>query len=141
MLKLFFALISLSTILLSANLQWNSDYKKALQDAKMQNKDVYMLITSESCRWCRKFESTTLQDKSVIKRLKKKYILLHVDRDKNSFPSMFKAKRVPRHYFVTAKGEVIYSFLGFWEKDDFYSFLNDVNERKLKIKNRKLKIK
>ena len=115
---------------MSANLNWNSDYHKALEDAKAQNKDVYMLITSQSCRWCRKFESTTLQEKSVIKRLKEQYVLLHIDRDENYFPNKFKSKRVPRHYFITDKGEIIYSLLGFWEKDDFFSFLRDVDDKR-----------
>ena len=128
--KFLLALITLTTMLFSSNLDWNSDYYKALEDAKIQKKDVYMLITSQSCRWCRKFESTTLQDKAVIKRLKKQYILLHIDRDNNYFPAKFKSKRVPRHYFITNKGQKIYSFLGFWEKNDFFSFLRDVDDKR-----------
>ena len=128
--KQILMIIALSTMLFSAHLDWNSDYKKALTEAKTQNKDVYMLITSADCRWCRKFESQTLQDRSVIKRLKEQYVLLHIDRDKNYFPSKFKSKRVPRHYFITNNGEIIYSFLGFWEKDDFFSFLRDVDDKR-----------
>ncbi len=130
MMKQILMIIALSTMLFSADLDWNDSYHKALEDAKVQNKDVYMLITSSDCRWCRKFESITLQDKSVIKRLKEQYVLLHIDRDKNYFPSKFKSKRVPRHYFITNKGQIIYSFLGFWEKDDFFSFLSDVDKRR-----------
>jgi thioredoxin-related protein len=128
--KYLFTLIALSTMLFSSNIDWNSDYNKALKEAKAQNKDVYMLITSQTCKWCRKFESVTLQDKSVIKRLKEQYTLLHIDRDKNYFPEKFKSKRVPRHYFITNKGQIIYSFLGFWEKDDFFSFLHDVDDKR-----------
>jgi len=130
MMKFLLSLITLTTMLFSSNLDWNSDYYKALEDAKVQKKDVYMLITSQTCKWCRKFESRTLQDKSVIKRLKEQYVLLHIDRDKNYFPKEFKSKRVPRHYFITSKGEIIYSFLGFWEKDDFFSFLRDVDDKR-----------
>ncbi len=130
MIKHILIIMAFTTMLLSANLDWSSDYKKALTEAKSQNKDVYMLITSSNCRWCRKFESQTLQDKSVIKRLEEQYVLLHIDRDKNYFPSKFKSKRVPRHYFITSKGEIIYSFLGFWEKDDFFSFLKDVDDKR-----------
>ena len=128
--KQILMIIAFSTMLFSANLDWNNNYHKALEEAQAQNKDVYMLITSSDCRWCRKFESITLQDKSVIKRLKEQYVLLHIDRDKNYFPNKFKSKRVPRHYFITNKGQIIYSFLGFWEKDDFFSFLSDVDKRR-----------
>ena len=128
--KYLLIVIAFCTMLLSSNLNWNSDYYKALEEAKVKNKDVYMLITSDSCKWCRKFESTTLQDKSVIKRLKGEYILLHIDRDKNYFPKKFKSTPVPRHYFLTNKGQKIYSFLGFWEKNDFFSFLKDVDNNR-----------
>ncbi|MBU0721189.1 thioredoxin family protein [bacterium] len=115
---------------LSADLDWSNDYNKALSQASKEKKDVYLLITSENCRWCRKFENTTLQDEETIERLKLKYILLHIDRDKDYLPGKFKSKRVPRHYFITSKGEVIYSFLGYWDKEDFASFLLDVDKKR-----------
>lgn len=123
----------LTSLLFGANLDWPSDYEAALQEAKKENKSVYMLITSADCRWCRKFENTTLQEEIVINRLKEKYILLHVDRDEDDFPSKFKRERVPRHYFIKANGDVIYSFLGYWDREDFFSFLGDVDKRYQKM--------
>ncbi|WP_373003611.1 thioredoxin family protein [Sulfurimonas sp.] len=128
------------TILLISSLlgdehEWSSDYKEALKIAKKEKKDVYVLITSQSCRWCRKFEGSTLQNERVLEMLEQKYVLVHADRDMDYLPKKFKIKRVPRHYFVTAEGKVIYSFLGYWDELDFRSFLGDVDrERKKKIK-------
>ena len=123
----------LSTLLFGVNLDWPNNYEVALQEAKKENKSVYMLITSQDCRWCRKFENTTLQEEIVIGKLKEKYILLHVDRDKDAFPNKFKRERVPRHYFIKANGDVIYSFLGYWDREDFFSFLREVEKRYEKI--------
>jgi len=128
--KVFIMMLALSSLLLSAELGWSNDYKATLAEAKKLNKDVYMLITSTDCRWCRKFESTTLQDKSVIERLEQQYVLLHLNRDIDFIPEGYKKKRVPRHYFLTNKGEIIYSFLGSWNKEDFFSFLKDVDEKR-----------
>ncbi|MBU1216035.1 thioredoxin family protein [bacterium] len=122
--------------LFGADLDWNHDYKKALEQAKIEKKDVYMLITSANCRWCRKFEATTLQDEAILQRLKKQYVLLHIDRDEDYMPEHFKKKRVPRHYFLRAGGEVIYSFLGYWANEDFASFLHDVDKRRIKQDNK-----
>jgi thioredoxin-related protein len=91
-----------------------------------------MLITSANCRWCRKFESTTLEDEAVLQRLAKKYVFLHIDRDEDYIPEHFQKERVPRHYFVRANGDTIYSFLGYWASEDFASFLNDVDKRRIK---------
>ncbi len=115
--------------LLSAELDWTNDYKKALSQATKEKKQIYILITSNSCGWCRKFENTTLQNEAVLKRLKQKFVLVHVDRDMDELPEMFKIDRVPRHYFVTQKGEIIHTFMGYWSSEDFNSLLDDVNQK------------
>jgi thioredoxin-related protein len=138
--KIILTIMLLVSALWSTELNWNSDYEKALKEAKETKKDLYMLITSTNCRWCRKFESTTLQDESVIKRLKQQYVLLHLNRDTDFIPKRFKKKRVPRHYFLTNDSEEIYTFLGAWNKEDFFSFLKDVDEKR-EIKQKKQKEK
>ncbi len=120
------SIVFLVTALFSSDLDWSNDYKATLEIAKKENKQIYMLITSESCRWCRKFESTTLQDEDLLQRLASKYVLLHISRDKDYTPQKFKKKRVPRHYFITSEGQVIYTFLGYWNVLDFNSFMDDV---------------
>ncbi len=132
MIKILISIMMLGSVLLSADLEWPSDYEEALKQAKIQKKHVYMLITAQGCRWCRKFEATTLQDKSILELLNKKYILLHVDKDLDFFPKKFDSNRVPRHYFLTEKGEEIYSFLGYWNSEDFASFVGDVDSRYIK---------
>ncbi len=124
----------------SAELGWSDDYEASLEVAKKENKHLYVLITSSTCRWCRKFENTTLQDAEVLKMLNEKYILVHADRDMDDLPSWMKIRSVPRHYFVTAKGEEILSFLGYWGSLDFKSYLGDVDtEYNKKIKQGVLK--
>lgn len=106
-------------------LNFSNDYKKVMAKAKKENKRVYMLITSSSCRWCRKFEAETLTDWTVAEKLEG-YLLLHIDRDKDYLPSSYKSKRVPRHYVLTPDAQVIYTFLGYWNVDDFSTYINDV---------------
>lgn len=127
--KMIGAWILMTSMLFGANLDWSNDYEAALQVAKKEKKNIYMLITSADCRWCRKFEETTLQEEIVISRLKEKYILLHVDRDQDTFPSKFQRAPVPRHYFIKANEDVIYTFLGYWDREDFFSYLGDAEKR------------
>lgn len=140
MIKVVFLVLMYLSSLFGANLDWNNDYNKALQEAKAQKKDIYMFITSADCRWCRKFEATTLQDEAILQKLKTQYVFLHIDRDKDYMPEHFKKKRVPRHYFLREDGTIIYSFLGYWASEDFVSFLQDVDKRrKEQDKNKKEK--
>lgn len=117
------------SLLFSFDAYWASSYAAALELAKKNKKNVYMLITSDDCRWCRKFENTTLQEEATIARLHSKYILLHVNRDRDIFPEHFIRKGVPRHYVLSENGSVIYTFLGYWNHEDFFSFMNEAEQR------------
>lgn len=132
--KLILTILTLSIALFATEPDFTNDYKKAIQKAKLENKDVYMLITSKTCGWCRKFELITLNNKETMDMLKKRYVLLHVTRDKDYIPKHFTAKRVPKHYFLTKDEKVIYSILGYWNPADFRSFLPEIEKRKKSIR-------
>ncbi len=127
--KYLVSIILLSTLLFSANLDWPSDYDKALIQAKKENKFVYILITSDSCRWCRKFEETTLQDRDIKKRLQKEYITIHLSRDRHTIPGQFKTSPIPRHYFLDQKGDVLYNTIGYRDVELLNSFMDNTKER------------
>ena len=118
--------------LYSANLDWSNDYKKALVDAKKENKLVYIFITSDSCQWCRKFENTTLQDKDILKRLHSEFITIHLSRDRDKIPKKFETAPIPRHYFTDSKGNILYNSLGHRGVECFDAFMDNA-QNKLKI--------
>lgn len=128
--KFVVTVLVLSSLLFASN-DFVHNYDKALEKAQAQNKKIYMLITSDACRWCKKFENVTLKDEATMKMLKKDYVLLALNRSHDKIPAKFTAKRVPRHFFLTREGEEIYSFLGYWNPEDFASFVVEV-EKKVK---------
>lgn len=111
--------------LLAGDIAWNDTYEQAQAKAKKESKPLLVLITSEQCRWCRKFEATTLQDEDVISKLNSKFVTVHVTRDKSIYPKNLTAKMVPMNYFLDANGKVIYSMPGYWPVDDYQSILDD----------------
>ncbi len=123
----------LATSLLSTELEFSSDYNEAMKEAQREQKDVYMFIASSTCRWCRKFEERTLTNISLINKIEEKYVILHITRDFDDIPQRFDTTRVPKHYFLSNKGKVIHSFLGYWNVEDFSSFLDDVQKRRKRI--------
>ena len=124
-------LLCMST-LWSVELHWSHDYEQSLKKAQKEKKLIYVLITSDSCRWCRKFESTTLQDKTILKRLYSEFVPVHLSRDRHKIPKAFATAPVPRHYFTDAKGEILYSSLGHRGVACFDAFMDNA-EDKLKI--------
>jgi len=130
--RYFIALLLMATTLFGDNLGWTHDYKQVLKDAKAQNKLVYVLITSENCGWCRKFERTTLQDKTILKRLHSEFVTVHLSREKDTIPKIFETAPIPRHYFTDANGEILYNSLGYRKRECFDAFMDNA-EDKLKV--------
>lgn len=122
------------TISLFGSSNWIEDYDEAVKIAQEQNKRIYMLIVSENCRWCKKFERTTLKDEKLLQRLSKQYVILRLSREMDDIPSKFKTTPIPRHYFLSNSGEVIFPVVGYRDVETFNSFLDTVNERVIKEK-------
>jgi len=109
-----------------ADITWNSSYDQALLKAKKEGKPLMVLITSEQCRWCRKLESTTLQDDEVVARINTTFQAVNVIKDKSIYPKNLSAKMVPMSYFLDPKtGKVLYSIPGYWGAEDYNSILDD----------------
>ncbi len=127
--NLLFIFLSLST-LFGADLEWLHDYDEALKQAKEQNKDVYLFVGADDCRWCDRFKEMTLSKDEVMKRLKEEYIPLYMSRDRHNIPKHFEVKGVPRHYFLTKDAKIIHADRGSREPDGFFSLLDEIELKK-----------
>lgn len=124
--KKIILLLILSVGIFAAEIAWNSTYDTALAKAKKESKPLMVVITTEQCRWCRKLESTTLQDAEIISRINAKFQAVNVTKDKSIYPKNLTAKMVPTSYFIDPSTEkVIYSIPGYWDSEDYNSILDD----------------
>ncbi|MDA3946664.1 MAG: DUF255 domain-containing protein [Helicobacteraceae bacterium] len=128
-------LIALVIGSLCANeIKWNDSFEAAKSNAQKEDKILYVLITSETCRWCRKLEALTLEDKRVTANLNNNYSAVALTRDKDSYPPCLKAPMVPMSYFLTPDGTVLYSVPGYWSEEDYLSMMKDVERKYRKYK-------
>lgn len=133
--KKLLALCLFTLSLFGADIAWNSSYDQALIKAKKEGKPLMVLITSETCRWCRKLESTTLQDDEIVSRINTSFQAVNVTKDKSIYPKNLSAKMVPMSYFIDSRnGKVLYSIPGFWGIEDYSSILDDALVKYKKIK-------
>lgn len=112
-------------ILFGGELHWQKDYKTAIQQAQKINKPVYVLITSEHCGWCKKFEHTTLQNAQVQKRLAHEFVVVKLVREHDEVPHKFATSPIPRHYFVDKNGTILYDSLGHRQVECFNAFMDN----------------
>ncbi|MDD5716273.1 MAG: thioredoxin family protein [Sulfuricurvum sp.] len=111
--------------LMGADIEWNNNFTDAQAKAKKESKPLLVLITSEQCRWCRKLESTTLEDEGIISKINGHFVPIHVTRDKSVYPKNLTAQMVPMSYFLDGNGKVLYSIPGYWPVEDYQSILDD----------------
>lgn len=122
-------LVLVSIMLLGAE-TGNSDFASAKKRAEEQGKVLYVLITAPDCRWCRKFEETTLADAAVQQKLSSLAVTVHVSRGSGGYPETLKAPMVPMHYFLAPDETVLVKMPGYWGTEDFMSILDDVKRKR-----------
>lgn len=124
--KKLIVVILLTISAFGTEIVWNNSYDQALVKAKKEGKPLLVLITSETCRWCRKLESTTLQDDEIVSRINLSFQAVNVTKDKSIYPKNLTAKMVPMSYFIDPRnGKILYSIPGFWGTEDYNSILDD----------------
>lgn len=127
--KIIFIAIMMISSLFASNIDWPSNYDEALKKAKQENKKVYLFITSDSCKWCREFEDTTLQNKEIMKKLNDNYVLLHLSKERHTIDDRFNHMTfVPKHFFLKADGEKIYEDYGYRTEEYFENLLDELEE-------------
>lgn len=128
--KIFLMLFLSFFSLHAADISWVGTFSQALEKAQKEDKNIMVLITTETCRWCRKLESETLTDEAVISRLNKDYVSVHLTRGKDQYPDYLDAPGVPTTYFLDRAGKpIIKRVMGYWNVEDYMSYLDDVDYR------------
>jgi thioredoxin-related protein len=123
--------ILFSTILFADEIVWQKDISAAFEKAKKEHKLVMVFVEGESCRWCKKMKHRTLSDESVDKRLQD-YVAVKVFREnKENITDLPEIQGVPSIFFMTAQKKILESVIGYYNVEDFISYLNDV-EKKVK---------
>ena len=125
--KIFFSILILSSTLNAIELNWEHNYENALATAKKEQKMVYLFIGADKCTHCERFKKLTLSNKTLIERMKKKYILLYMSRDQHKIPDGFEKYGVPFHYFLTPTGKIVAEVQGSRELEGWYDVLDEID--------------
>ncbi len=121
-----------STTLFANEIVWVKDIDSAFKMAKKEQKIVMVLVEGKNCRWCVKMKKRTLADDEVLRKLKS-YITVKVMReDENAVEDLPIIYGVPSIFFMSPKKEVIESVVGYFNVEDFLSYISDVEKKKAK---------
>jgi len=128
-------ILCFATFVLSASeLQWNSDFKVALQEAKHLNKPILVVVSKPGCGWCKRLEKRTLQNSDIDTLIQKNFVRVHVMRHRDYYPENLKVVLYPTTYFLDAQGKVIKKSIGYLPPADYK---NEIDEALNLIKKNK----
>ena len=118
-----------SNTLFAKDIVFEKDIATAFSKAKKENKLLMVMVESKHCRWCVKMKNRTLSDNSVQKRLEP-YILVKLMReDANAADELPIIDGVPTIFFMKANKEVVEKVVGYFNVEDFISYIDDVEKK------------
>ena len=89
-------------------IQWYS-FEEGLKLAKQQNKLILLDIYAKWCHWCNVMENTTYRDKRVIELIKKYYIPVRVDADKEpDLNKKYNQGGLPSTVILDPEGNIVF---------------------------------
>lgn len=108
-------------------LMFMTELGPALEAAKEENKPVFVYFRSEYCGWCRKFESETFTNESVIQHLNENFILVSIDvyEQKNETRD-FRVRGTPVEVFLDSNGTEIKRIPGYTDTDTFLMTIKQI---------------
>ncbi|HBO84362.1 MAG TPA: hypothetical protein DD641_05210 [Deltaproteobacteria bacterium] len=100
-------------------IKWREYTPQAFEDAKKENKPVFILITASWCYWCHVYEENTLEDKEISNYLNTQYIPIFVDFDKRrDIVRKYPGIGIPLTITLSPGGEKLFSVFGYLSKEE-----------------------
>ena len=96
--------ILITNILFSTSLNWSNNYHLARQQAKKENKKVFLFVSAYDNPFAQYMQIDVFQDEKVVKAINKHYIPVLLYTQDNNFPAGLTFYSAPAIYFLDAKG-------------------------------------
>ena len=104
----------------ASEMKYETNFDNAMKRAKKEQKNVMLVLVSNFCPWCRKFEQRVLLKEDVNSIIQKNYIPLIINREKDPFPKEFDTGFTPIVHFIDHKTQKSYkNVVGYNNKDEF----------------------
>ena len=118
---------------------WTTDLKKALADAKAQNKYVFVDVYTDWCGWCKKLDRDVFTDADMVSYLGEKYICVKMDaegsKENEKVAEDARVTGYPAGLVFKGDGKLIGKLGGYMEAAQYKASLEEVLARSAKDPN------
>jgi len=106
-----------------SKVHFESSYSKAFEEAKLKHKQLIIKLTAEHCRYCKKMDKEVFEDKDVVEKVNKNFVVLELDVNKDKLPLGITKTMTPTFFFVNEEAKIVRKIPGSWNKVDFLDLL------------------
>jgi len=128
--KIILTLLTLSTLLSAAEVNWAKDYKSGMAQAVKENKPVLFIISRDTCKYCLLLDDTTLKDEKVVKELNDNFVAIRSWTNEGDYIPAVLAQNtpgLPGIWFLYPNGDAMYQpLLGYVKAPNFLEALKIV---------------
>jgi len=112
----------------ASEMKYETNFDEAVKRSKKEQKNIMLVLVSNYCPWCRKFEQRVLLKEDVNAVIQNNYIPLILNREKDPFPKEFDTGFTPIVHFIDHKTQKSYkNVIGYNNKDEFAYILKSDN--------------
>lgn len=108
-----------------SSIKWHTYDQAALNQARQLNRPIFVFVFLNTCHWCHKYETETLETAKITKRLKQDYFPIAIDSAKH--PDLLKqlgVTVVPTTLLLTPERRKIVKFQGHVDARDLADILD-----------------
>jgi thiol:disulfide interchange protein len=106
-------------------LKWRAYDPGTLRKAAELKRPLFVLVYLDTCHWCRKYETETLETDRILKRLRTDYLPVAVNSAvQPGLAKQLGASMVPTTILLTPEGRVMAKFKGFVDARDLADILD-----------------
>ena len=126
--KKVLTIIALCLSFAHADLVWQNYLNSASVAAKQKKKNLFVLVESTHCRWCKMLKDTTLSDPKIKSKLGN-FILVKTMREDSQKYSLPPIIGVPTMLIMTPDRKIIEQGVGYLESEDLLEIIGKFNAR------------
>jgi len=108
----------------------SGELKDSLIKAKKSHQPMMVYVKSDTCQFCDKMKSQTLDDISVLENMSDFVFIVADKNDEETKKYLPSARYTPTVYFISPEFKVVNTVKGYLAKDDFNLWIDD-SKRKL----------
>ena len=121
----FFTILLLFAATLYGDVKY-VDIFDAYDEAEVTNKKVMIMVSQIGCRACDYMEDIVFKDKRVIEALNSGFIVVHIDKHKQSVPNGLEYFATPTFFFLNSDEKLLKRVTGAEHPKEFLETLQSI---------------